>query len=125
MDYQEPPQIVVTHTEHHDVKAEMVEYVARLLCRADGCNPESDLRCGPPDLNSNSVTCNAVGWPYPSYLGWNKYRPQAEKLLVQIFGEPPHGPCLPYPYAIDETPLAPGTLPIDPYMSRVPRKGDR
>jgi hypothetical protein len=123
MDYQKPPEIVITHTERHDVREEMIEHVARLLCRAAGCDPDADTRCGIDPNNPSVMTCNAVGMSYPSSLGWNRYRANAESLLGKIFGEPPHGPCLSYPDA-DAPQLAPTTLPIDPYMSRpLPNSG--
>ena len=80
------PEITITTNEHHAVKEEVVEYVARLLCRADGCNPDADMRCSSVELGSSVVTCNLIGLPYPEYLAWNKYREPAQALLGCIFG---------------------------------------
>lgn len=88
MDYQEPPQIVITHVERHDVREETIEHVARLLCAADGCDPDHDMRCSLPKSGEWTVTCDTVSLSYPMYLGWNSYRGKAEKLLGQLFG--PH-----------------------------------
>jgi hypothetical protein len=88
-----PPAIVITHTETHNVREEAIERVARQLCEADGCDPNADIRCGPPmaklDGDSlvvpNVVFCNLLGMSYPSNLAWNAYRDKAEALLKEAF----------------------------------------
>jgi hypothetical protein len=85
MDYQQPPSvIVVTSVEKHDVREEEIERVSRLLCRADGCNPDADMRCR-IDASGMTATCNAIAMSYPSYLEWNRYREQASSLLRELF----------------------------------------
>ena len=66
MDFQQPPAVVeVKTTERHDIKEETIEHVARLLARAEG----------------------AAGMQYPTFLAWNNYRRQAEKLLRDLFAK--------------------------------------
>jgi hypothetical protein len=113
MDVQNPPEINITIHEHHDVKGELVEYVARLLCRANGCDPDADMRCSADPGQGNTVSCLAINWPYPAYLGWNKYREPAEKLLAQIFG-PCVLPGITYPGAGITVPTNP--LPANPLL---------
>lgn len=82
MDAQEPPMIVeIQKTERHDIKAEVVEYVARLLCRADGKNPDQDWRQGDGVMLSVAV-------PYPANLTWYAYREKAEARLRELFPTP-------------------------------------
>lgn len=87
MDYQQPPAIIiVTTVERRDVRAETIEHVARLLCRADGCNPDDNIQCGPPSITSYT-TCTLLNLPYPTDRRWYAYREKAEALLKSIFGE--------------------------------------
>lgn len=87
MDYQNPPEIVITTTEHHQIQEEVIEHVARLLARADGADPDGNIQCGEPRPGETVVTCTLMALPYPSDRVWNRYRPQAEKLLRDIFAK--------------------------------------
>ncbi len=87
-----PPAIIITHVERHDLRDEVLNHVARLLCEADGCDLASDIRCGDVDgkisaTTPMTITCNAVAMPYPTYMRWYTYRDKAEKLLRDIFKE--------------------------------------
>jgi hypothetical protein len=76
-----PPVIIETvTTERHDIKEEVIEHVARLLCRADGKNPDEDIRL----VNGGFQTVNI---PYPMNMRWNVYREQAVDKLRTIFRE--------------------------------------
>jgi hypothetical protein len=88
VDFQQPPAVVeVKTTERHDIKEETIEHVARLLARAEGVDPDADMRYSLPRLDSMTVTCDAVGMQYPTSLAWNNYRRQAEKLLRDLFAK--------------------------------------
>ena len=98
MDYQAPPEapaIVITHMERHPIKEEVIEQVARLLCRADGCDPDGDSRCGLQNFSTSNTmivpnyvvtTCYLSGGSYyGGYPNWNLYRAPAEKMLSDLF----------------------------------------
>jgi len=87
MDAAPQSTIEIHQTERHDIREEEIERVARLLCRADGCDPEADLRCSKWKPGDTTITCNTVGMAYPPYLGWNAYRDRAETLLKQLFAK--------------------------------------
>lgn len=75
-----PPVIVeIVTTERHDLKEEVIEQVARLLCRADGKEPDDDIRL----VGGNFQT---VHIPFPANRRWNQYREAAVARLQQLFG---------------------------------------
>lgn len=77
MDVQPPPAIIETvTTERHDVREEVIEHVARLLCKADGKNPDEDVRM----VNGGMQTVHLL---HPAR--WNSYRLQAEDMLRALF----------------------------------------
>lgn len=79
MDANNPPVIIETvTTERHDIREEVVEHVARLLCRAAGKNPDEDVRM----VNGGF---NTVHLPYPSNLRWTAYRAEATEKLKALF----------------------------------------
>jgi hypothetical protein len=79
MDAQAPPMIVeIQTTVKHDLKAELIEHVARLLCRADGKDPDHDWRMGDGTMLSVAV-------PYPDNLEWARYKSKAEERLRELF----------------------------------------
>jgi hypothetical protein len=79
MDANQPAIIVeIIETERHDIKEEVIERVARLLCRADRKNPDEDIRLV-------DGVFQAVNIPYPANLRWNSYREQALEHLQKIF----------------------------------------
>jgi hypothetical protein len=92
-DIQSPPGIVILCMEelHAHLREETIEHAARLLCRADGCDPDADARCSPSPGSRDVVNCNAIRIPYPEYLGWYRYRGRAVALLRQLFA-PPRNP---------------------------------
>jgi hypothetical protein len=81
MDSQSPPMIIETvTTERHDIREEVIEHVARLLCRADGKNPDEDVR-----LVNGGTGFQTVHIPFPANLRWNAYREQAVERLRSLF----------------------------------------
>lgn len=77
-----PPVIIeIKRTERHDIKAEVTEYVARLLCRAAGEEPDADVRYGDNVMHT-------VHLPYPMNLRWYKYREAAIEQLQNLFKAP-------------------------------------
>jgi hypothetical protein len=74
-----PPIIIETViTERHDVREEVIEHVARLLCRADGKSPDGDIR-----VQANMVF--TVHIPYPMNQPWYAYRDKAIEKLSNLF----------------------------------------
>lgn len=74
-----PPVIIETvTTERHDVREEVIEHVARLLCRADGKSPDGDIR------NQGNVML-PVNIPYPMNRTWYSYRDAAIVKLRSLF----------------------------------------
>ena len=67
-------------TERHDIREEVIEHVARLLCRADGKNPDRDIRQSDADVNGLSYF-NTVYISPPANLLWNAYRDRAIEAL--------------------------------------------
>jgi hypothetical protein len=86
MDAQQPPTIIEipVPSEKHDLKKELIEHVARLLCRADGKNPDQDIRA-----SEDGTRFLALHLPYPDNLQWSRYRDKAEARLKEIFGTVP------------------------------------
>jgi hypothetical protein len=81
MDANNPPVIIETvTTERHDIREEVIEHVARLLCRADGKNPDGDVR----HQGSMMLTVNT---PYPMNQPWYAYRDKAAEKLGSIFAK--------------------------------------
>lgn len=80
MDAQPPAIIETVTTERHDIREEVIEHVARLLCRADGKNPDEDIRMG-----NVMTSMQTVNIPYPAYLRWNSYREPALEKLRALF----------------------------------------
>lgn len=72
------PPVPAIASERRDIKAEVIEHVARLLCRAAGNNPDADWRVGP----NTFLTVNVE---YPHNLMWNRYKDEAEKRLREVF----------------------------------------
>lgn len=83
MDAAPPAIIEIVKTEKHDVRAELVEYVARLLCRSDGKDPDRDKRV------TAEGHFQTVHLPYPMNLTWYAYRDKAEELLQTLFRSKP------------------------------------
>jgi hypothetical protein len=80
-----PVEIVVqAPVEKHDVREEIVEHVARLLARADGFDPDEDLRChltgGETStiVGSQTLFCDLNVFPRPR---WQEYRDRATDLI--------------------------------------------
>ena len=77
MGYQVPVEIVIqAPVEKHDVRADVVEMVARLLARADNLDPDDDMRCHP--AGQNSVLCDLTAMPAPR---WMTYQDRALELI--------------------------------------------
>lgn len=89
MDSISPAIIEIHKTERHNIHDEVIEQVARVLCRADGCNPDGDIQCADPSPGSMTTTCTLMALPYPSDRRWNAYRGKAETLIKNIFGSRP------------------------------------
>lgn len=78
MDVEKPVIIETVTTTRHDIRAEVIEHVARLLCRADGKDPDRDVRISP---EGNMYSVHITG---PTGL-WTQYRGKAEERLRGIF----------------------------------------
>jgi hypothetical protein len=76
--------VVQAPVEKHDVREEIVEHVARLLARADGFDPDEDLRCRSTGGDSSAIVgsqtlfCDLNVFPRPR---WQKYRDRAIDLI--------------------------------------------
>lgn len=84
----QPPTIIeIPHeSERHDVKAEVIEQVARLLCAQDGKNPDGDWRLiHTPGKNGGFDEMLAVNVEEPANRNWYQYRDKAERLLRDMF----------------------------------------
>jgi hypothetical protein len=75
-----PPAIIEIQKapERHNIREELIEHVARLLCRADNRDPDVDTRV-------SGSTFNTVYLPYPTNLTWYGYRERAESTIRDIF----------------------------------------
>lgn len=71
--------VEIQKNEKHDVRAEVIEQVARLLCKADGKDPDHDWRDG----GTNFLI---VAVDYPGNLEWSRYKSKAEERLNELFG---------------------------------------
>lgn len=81
MDATPPAIIEIKTTERRDIRAEVIEHVARIMCRADGCEPDADIR-------SVGDAFRTVHIPYPENRGWFRYRDQAITKLQELFKAP-------------------------------------
>lgn len=79
MDASAPPEIIeIKTTERHDIRAEIIEKVARLLCRADGNNPDNDIRMTGGGFQTVHI-------PEPKNREWYRYRDAAITRLEALF----------------------------------------
>jgi hypothetical protein len=80
MDSASPPAIVeIVTTEHHDIREEVIEQVARLLARQAGQDPDADDRCLQSGMMMN---CTLEFGRKPH---WTVFRDQAERRLREMF----------------------------------------